>query len=106
MVAMYVNDLAPDETASFVDVASLLHRVASRGPLGEFAAAAVARRYHDALSSRGDERVRTERWRDFLLALHTFVLLHALGSAEDVTTLRAIVDENADLLPRQHAVAV
>lgn len=106
MVAMYVNDLGPDATASFVDVAALLHRVASRGPFGEFVAGAVARRYHDALKPCNDESARCERWRDFFVALHTFVALHAMGSAEDVAVLRTIVKENADLLPQQHSVAV
>jgi hypothetical protein len=106
MMTMHVNDLGPDETASLVNVAGLLHHVASRGPFGEFIAGAVARRYHAALAHHGDEPRCSELWRDFLVALHTFVALHATGRSEDIAVLRAIVEENADLLPRQHAVAV
>ena len=96
---MQVNDLGPDETASCAELESRLLRVASCGPFGQFAVDAVARRYRDALGNPVDEGLRMERWRDFVLALHTFVTLHGSGQRDDIRALRSIVLENADLLP-------
>lgn len=99
MVAMHEHDLGPDETASLAELGKLLQRVALRGPFGEFAADVVARRYRDGLGNHTDEKERSERWRDFILALHTFVTLHVSGQRDDILILRSIVLENADLLP-------
>ena len=99
MVVMHIHDLGPDETASLAELGKLLQRVASRGPFGDFAADVVARRYRDALGNHGDEELRAEQWRDFILALHTFVTLHVSGHRDDILTLRSIVFENGDLLP-------
>jgi hypothetical protein len=99
MVSMQVHDLGPDETTSVAELGSLLQRVASRGPFGRFSADVVARRYRDALGSDGDEELRLDRWRDFIVALNTFLALHVSGHRDDIHILHSIVLENADLLP-------
>jgi hypothetical protein len=105
MVSMQVNDLEPDKTASFAELGSLLQRVASRGPFGRFAADVVARRYRDALGYDGDEELRLDRWRDFVVALKTFLTLHVSSHNDDIHILRSIVLENADLLPHHDDAA-
>jgi hypothetical protein len=99
MVSMQGNDLGPDEAASFAEFGGLLQRVASRGPFGTFAADVVARRYRDALGYDRDEELRVDRWRDFIVALNAFLVLHASDHRDDMRTLHSIVLENADLLP-------
>ena len=108
---MQVIDLGPDETLSFAELDSRLQRVASRGPFGQFSADVVARRYRDALGYDGDDQLRLDRWRDFVVALKTFLVLHVSSQHDDIHILRSIVLENADLLPyhddaAQHAFAV
>lgn len=93
------EDLDPDAAASLREVAGRLQRIASGGEYGIRIAHMVARRYRDALGNHPDPQVREQQWREFFVALHVFLLLHASMPSRDTTVLRSLIDENADLLP-------
>lgn len=90
----------PSEAAgSFRQMAGRLERIAAHGPHGVRIAHFVTRRYGDALANHPDPQVREQQWREFFVALHSFLMLHSRDQSRDVLILQSILDENADLLP-------
>lgn len=103
MFSRSTDDLDPEAAASFHEIAGRLRGIAARGSYGVQIADMVARRYGDALAGDPDPYTREQLWREFLVALHAFLLLHASPPSRDVSSLQSILDENSDLIPRRAA---
>lgn len=86
-----------DAEASYRDMLHRLQRIARHGPCGLRVARLVAHRYREALAQDEGHR-REELWRDFFVALQSFVVLHAGFARRDLTVLESILSENADAL--------
>ena len=98
-----MESLHVDAERSLREVAGRLQRIAAQGPYGIQIAHMVTRRYRDALENHPDEQIRTDQWRDFFMALHAFLALHTARKSQDFSTLRSLLDENLDILPRSQS---
>ena len=95
-----MESLHPDADRSLREMAGRLERIAAGGPFGAQIAHLVTRRYRDALGNHPDEQIREHQWRNFFVALHTFLVLHGSNGSRDLSILHSLLDENSDIIQR------